>query len=67
MHQVPKLSTQPSLGWRGWLAVGLVAWAGVLQLAFMDTRRKFRDKFDELDDALEREDRPWRYRDKKNE
>lgn len=59
---VPKLSTPPSIGWRGWLAVGLVAWAGVLELTWWDTRRQFADKFDELEDQLEREDKPWRYK-----
>lgn len=58
---VPKLSTQPSIGWRGWLAVGLVVWAGVLELTWWDTRQRYKEKFDSLNDAIEREDKPWRY------
>lgn len=63
-----KLSTSPRLGWRGWSAIGLVVWAGALQLAMMDTQSRHKDVLQELEAARERAEKPWRYKsDTKND
>lgn len=47
-----KLSTSPRLGWRGWSAIVLVAWAGALQVAMWDVQAKHKDALEEAKETM---------------